>query len=237
MNDACTHQEPTVQQPDKLCVVCAEPIKAAALKCIRCGGYQDWRRYSDYVQPWVPYLVAIISAVVLAFFTYMSQIMHTPDSMLELSSPNVFNDDARFIVANAGDRPGVVEQAYISMTLRDPSGKSYYFQSVHAIPPEQVDIIKPGEQRSYAIRLTDRPLSTEFDADFSGLLKLLRQTDAQMFERTGACRFSIDVRNFRSDRKHIDSPIRCYDISAYVNNYLINIDKKNIRLEDKGKQP
>jgi hypothetical protein len=159
MNDACTNHEPAVQQPDKLCIVCAEPIKGAALKCIKCGAYQDWRRYSDYVQPWVPYLFAIISAVVAAFFTYMSQIMHTPDSMLELSSPYVLNDDAKFIVANAGDRPGVVVQAYINMTLRDPSGKSYIFQSVHAIPPEQVDIIKPGEQRSYKLRLTDRPTS------------------------------------------------------------------------------
>lgn len=236
MNDTHTHQEPVAQQLDKLCVACAEPIKATALKCIRCGAYQDWRRYSEYVQPWVPYLVAIISAVAV-FFTYMSQIIHTPDSMLELSSPHVINDEARFIVANAGDRPGVVEQAYISMTLRNPSGKSYYFQSVHAIPPEQVDIIKPGEQRSYQLRLTDRPTSTEFDSDFSGLLKLLRQTDAQMFERTGACRFSIDVRNFRSGRKHIDSPIRCIDLAAYVNNYLVDMDKKNVLQEGKGRQP
>jgi hypothetical protein len=165
----------------------------------------------------------------------MTQIMHKPDSMLELSSPHVFNDEARFIVANAGDRPGVVEQVYISITLRDQSGKSYSFQSLHAIPPEQVDIIKPGEQRSYQLRLTDRPISAEFDSDFSGLLKLIRQADAQMFERTGACRFSIDVRNFRSDRKHIDSPIRCHDLAAYVNNYLFNMDKKNLLLEGKGR--
>lgn len=142
-----------------------------------------------------------------------------------------------FIVANAGDRPGVVEQAYISMTLRDQRGKSYYFQSIHAIPPEQVDIIKPGEQRLYKLLLTDRPISVAYDSDVSGLLKLLRQTDTQMLERNGACRFSIDVRNFRSDWKHIDSPIRCHDISAYVNNYLFNMDKKNIRIDSKGKQP
>jgi hypothetical protein len=236
MNDECTHQEPTVQQPDKLCIVCAEPIKAAALKCIRCGAYQDWRRYSDYVQPWVPYLVALISAVVAALFTYMPQIIHVPDSVLELSSPHVFNDDARFIVANAGDRPGVVMQTYINMMLRDPSGKSYSFQSVHRIPPEQVDIIKPGEQRSYKIRLTDRPISTEYDSDFSGLLKLLHQFDTQI-ERNGACSFSIDVRNFHSGWKHIDRPIQCYDITAYVNNYLYDMDKKNIRVDGKGKQP
>lgn len=39
-------------------------------------------------------------------------------SILELSSPHVFNDEARFIVANAGDRPGVVEQVSVSFRSR-----------------------------------------------------------------------------------------------------------------------
>ena len=231
MNDSSIHQEPAVQQFDKPCVVCAEPIKTTASKCIKCGAYQDWRRYLEYFQPWVPWLVAAMSAT-LAVFTYVSHIAHTPDSVLELSSPHVFNNEARFIVVNAGDRPGVVEQVSVRLRLSDTSGNSYYFQSEHAIPPEQVDIIKPGEQRPYKISLTEHPIAVEYTPPEAGFVKLFRQENEkmfkQMFQREGACRFSIVVRNFRSDRKVIDSPIRCYDLSAYVNNYLVNMDKKNV---------
>ncbi len=117
MNDSSIHQDPAIQQSDKPCVVCAEPIKITALKCIKCGAYQDWRRYLEYFQPWVPWVVTAMS-IALAVFTYVSQIVHTPDSILELSSPHVFNDEARFIVANAGDRPGVVEQVSVSYRSR-----------------------------------------------------------------------------------------------------------------------
>jgi len=95
MNNSSIHQETAARKSDKLCVVCAEPIKTAALKCIKCGAYQDWRRYLEYFQPWVPWVVTVMS-IALAVFTYVSQIVHTPDSILELSSPHVFNNEARF---------------------------------------------------------------------------------------------------------------------------------------------
>ena len=231
MSDPSAHPESTVQQPDKPCVVCSEPIKAAAKKCIKCGAYQDWRRHLELTLPWVPWVVALSTAA-FAILNYGSRFMHVPDSNIELSSPYIFNDEARFIVANAGDRPGVVEQVSVRFLSKDAAGRSYYFQSTHAIPPEQTDIIKPGEQLQYILLLTERPIGVEFDSDVPGFLKLLRQMNTQMFERNGECRFSVVARNFHSERKHIDTPIRCYDLAPYINNYLFRVEKN--RLQDKS---
>jgi hypothetical protein len=238
MSDSSPHREPAVQQPDKPCVVCAESIKAAAKKCIRCGAYQDWRRHLEHTQPWVPWLVAVVTTT-FAIFAYVSQIVHVPDSKLELSSPHVDLDldEARFIVANAGDRPGVIDHVGVSIFFKEASGESHHFQSQHAIPPEQIDIIKPGEQRSYQLPLakTRSPWGIVFSANVPRFLELLHQSDVQGFDRTADCQFSITVRNFRSRRETIDNHIPCHDLVPYVTDYLKG--KPNMEWRSKGTQP
>lgn len=220
----------------KPCVVCAESIQAAAKKCIKCGAYQDWRRHLEHTQPWVLWLVAVLTAV-FAAITSVSKFVHTPDSNLELSSPSVFNEEAKFIVFNAGDRPGVLEKVVVRLSINDASGQWLSFQSEHAISPGQTDIIKPGEQRSYQFLLTDRIIGVELSSDNPGFRRRLHEVHGRILEERGACSFSIVVRNFRSHRNWIDRPIRCYELVAYVNNYLVRIDKEMDLQRKKGAQP
>ncbi|MCX7306874.1 MAG: hypothetical protein NTZ72_02550 [Afipia sp.] len=50
----------------KPCVACASKIPASAIKCVKCGSYQNYRRYFEFGNTTIALLIALISVVSLA---------------------------------------------------------------------------------------------------------------------------------------------------------------------------
>jgi ribosomal protein L40E len=52
--------------PRKSCKVCASEVPFAAIKCIKCNSYQDFRRYFEFSNSTIALLIALISVISLA---------------------------------------------------------------------------------------------------------------------------------------------------------------------------
>lgn len=57
---------------EKLCVECSLEIPSAAIKCHKCGAYQNWRRHLNFWQSSIAILLAFI-AVITGFYTFSTQ--------------------------------------------------------------------------------------------------------------------------------------------------------------------
>lgn len=55
-----------IKPPTKTCIVCANDIPTAAVKCTKCGSYQDFRRYFEFSNSTLALLIALISVIGLA---------------------------------------------------------------------------------------------------------------------------------------------------------------------------
>jgi len=59
-------EAPQAQNQTKNCKVCASEIPLAARKCIKCGSFQDFRRYFEFGNSTIALLIALISVISLA---------------------------------------------------------------------------------------------------------------------------------------------------------------------------
>jgi ribosomal protein L40E len=59
-------ETPEIQDQTKNCKVCASEIPLAASKCVKCGSYQNYRRYFEFGNSTIALLIALISVISLA---------------------------------------------------------------------------------------------------------------------------------------------------------------------------
>lgn len=52
--------------PTKTCKICASEIPVGAIKCVKCGSFQNYRRYFDFGNTTIALLIALISVIGLA---------------------------------------------------------------------------------------------------------------------------------------------------------------------------
>lgn len=90
----------------KRCITCAEEIPASAIKCNKCGSYQNWRRHIDFGQGALALLVALISVSTLAVDTGVRAINAALSNPLEpRMAAKVISlsiDEIKILVANNG---------------------------------------------------------------------------------------------------------------------------------------
>jgi ribosomal protein L40E len=63
---ASSDESHTPAELKKLCKVCASEMPFAAIKCIKCGSYQGFRRYFEFSNSSIALLIALISVIGLA---------------------------------------------------------------------------------------------------------------------------------------------------------------------------
>jgi hypothetical protein len=161
----------------KPCVVCQEPIRAHAKKCVHCGSYQDWRSNisMSLITSVLSLLVALVT-VLTAAVPVARDALTPHNSDLMFSFQGASTDPIRLIVlaTNRGVRPGTVHPASSLLTM---SGK--LSMPLGLAEPEPSDspptIIEPGESRlfSFHIWAGEAPGDTD-DSIYAGrcLLKI-----------------------------------------------------------------
>ncbi len=119
----------------KRCIVCAEPINAAAAKCVHCGAAQTIIRerlgISTNVLSMMVALVSVLGVVV----PLLIQSATPDDSELVFSLQYATDNELFVIVSNQGREPGTVATARLQ--LKD--GKSVQLRSSEFAPVEVVD--------------------------------------------------------------------------------------------------
>jgi hypothetical protein len=124
-----------IPQGTKRCIVCAEPINAAAVKCVHCGAAQTIIRerigISTNVLSMMVALVSVLGVVVPLLIQSA-----TPDNSNLIFSLQYATDNELFvIVSNQGREPGTVATA----RLQVKDGKSVQLRSSEFAPVEVVD--------------------------------------------------------------------------------------------------
>ena len=57
-------------ESQKICLDCLEPIPAKARKCLKCGSFQDWRRFTGQSATTLSLLIALITVSTFAYNTW-----------------------------------------------------------------------------------------------------------------------------------------------------------------------
>lgn len=98
--------------PVKACSTCGEQIPLSAIKCSKCGTFQDWRRHLGFSSTILALLTALLSVATVAG-PVLYDLLAEPDSALIGSFQRIEGGRALFLVSNAGSRPGTVERVLL----------------------------------------------------------------------------------------------------------------------------
>jgi hypothetical protein len=142
-------------EDSKPCVVCQEPIKRHATKCVHCGSYQDWRSnisfsLSTSVLSLLVALVTVLTAAVPVF----KEALTPKNSDLTFSFQGASTDPIRLIVlaTNRGVRPGTVHPATSLFTMSGKLSMTLGLaESEWESPPPT--IIEPGHSRLFNFQI------------------------------------------------------------------------------------
>jgi len=100
------------------CLVCREPIRIGAKKCIHCDSFLDWRRWLGISQTTLALLVALVS-VVAASGPRVAQLLSRDVSELTLNIRQVFGQRLELAASNHGNRNAQLLSAHLIATRRD----------------------------------------------------------------------------------------------------------------------
>src|SRR5262249_50643423 len=166
--------------PDsKPCVVCREPIRRSARKCIHCDSYQDWLRARLPVSTSVLSLLVALVTVSTAAVPVIEDAIKPRNSNLSFSFQGADDYSLAVIASNQGVRPGTVGQsAGLSMSgrLHVPLNRYISQQEETRIGSGVAVIIEPGT--SLLINFSGyRPEGKEDDAYSGPCLLRIKRTD------------------------------------------------------------
>lgn len=132
---------PKDRRATKICVMCAEDIKAAASKCSHCGSYQSWLgRISNWttVLSLLVALVAVGSAAVPIIKTAT-----TPaQASFVLSDPEINPGEVSFRASNVGGEGGIVDYAIVTIPQKS-AGQPYMYALEPKVRDHDIEIA-PG---------------------------------------------------------------------------------------------
>jgi hypothetical protein len=161
----------------KPCVVCQEPIKLRASKCIHCGSYQDWRSNISFsLSTSVLSLLVALITVLTAAVPVLKEGLTPKNSDLTFSFQGAPTDPMRLVVlaTNRGVRPGTVHPASSILTM---SGKlsmelALADEPVPSLSPPT--IIEPGKSRLFSFDIWPAGMTGETDESIYSGRCLLR---------------------------------------------------------------
>jgi hypothetical protein len=181
----------------KRCVVCAEPINAAAVKCVHCGGDQTVIRQRIGVSTNVLSMMVALVSVMGVVVPLLIQSATPDDSSLIFSLQYATDKELFVIVSNQGKEPGTVATAHL--LLKD--GKSVQLRSSEFAPVEVVDPKKSILLRFHKFVFEGKHVPPEFVFE--------APTDRP-------CLLSLDVTSFRGERSApvIERP--CGEFAPFV---------------------
>ncbi len=106
------------QESQKICPDCLEPIPAKARKCIKCGSFQDWRRFTGQSATTLSLLIALITVSTFAYNTWRLQ---NPITGIDIST-RIEQSVEILDVVNTGEVPINIKS--VRLALRpDPNAK------------------------------------------------------------------------------------------------------------------
>jgi hypothetical protein len=98
------------------CRVCREPLKAGATKCLACDSYQGWQRFLGFSSSILALAIALISVLQVALPVFINVARGAySDASLRLMKTD--GNLLRFVATNAGNRPAVVADGTIALTV------------------------------------------------------------------------------------------------------------------------
>ena len=98
-----------MSQPQTECDTCREPIRADALKCIKCDSYRDWRRFLPASASTLALVIALIS-VISSLGPGILRMIEGERSALTVSYVAPMNDGILLLASNPGTRPAIVHR-------------------------------------------------------------------------------------------------------------------------------
>jgi hypothetical protein len=188
----------------KRCIVCDETIARRARKCVRCGSYQDGRRYFDLVPAAAPWILSS-ALVLLNIYQFLAPSFHQPNSDIELSAPVFKANRVTFLAVNRGDRPGHLDEIIIVAKAphRDPSVSTL----IVALPDASAAILGPGEARNVSL-----DLATAAGFDPFVIETWDRRQDLQ---KAGQCELLMPVDGF-TGQQFATVPFDCFELANWL---------------------
>jgi hypothetical protein len=129
------------------CVVCREPIKLGARKCVHCDSPQGWMRYLGVSTTILALLIALISVSQSALPVFL-KIAEGEHTKLKLNLLSIGDTTATFLVTNSGTMPGRLGNVWIT---RDDRSKAWPDFKIAYLREET--LIRSGEMREVSLRL------------------------------------------------------------------------------------
>ena len=177
----------------KRCVVCAEPINLAAVRCVHCGAEQTAMRQRMGVSTNVLSMMVALVSVLGVVVPLLIQSATPDDSKLVFSLQYATDKELFVIVSNQGKEPGTVATAHLQVK----DGKSVQLRSSEFAPVEVVDPKKSILLRFHKFVFDGKHVPPEF-----------------AFEAPAdrLCTLSLDVTSFRGERTApvIERPCRAF---------------------------
>ncbi len=106
------------KESQKICPDCLEPIPTKARKCIKCGSFQDWRRFTGQSATTLSLLIALITVSTFAYNTWRVQ---NPITGIDISTRMEQSVEILDVV-NTGEVPIIIKS--VRLALRpDPNAR------------------------------------------------------------------------------------------------------------------
>jgi len=185
---------------ESVCLVCREPIKAGAQKCVQCGSVQGWQRHLGVTSSVLALLIALISvsqsAAPVLLHLYTGDRSHIALNLLKGDGHQL-----RFVVSNTGNRPGTI--AFGSIALK-ANGDDYSFP---LDGDSAVGLVQGGAMSEIKLDLDpsfDGQLASIAD-DVDGTAR--RAANEIVVHRPMPATVLVDTIEFNGDRRHLSWPI------------------------------
>lgn len=125
------------------CRVCREPIRAKAVKCIKCGSYQDWTRY---VLRWSTFLGSLFVLIQLwSIAGSLSTLAFTEKTArIDAAITSCSQDEVRVAYENSGSISGIVTAVDLSLRI-DGQKTTPDLDIRNSLAAEDV-LVSPGAQ-------------------------------------------------------------------------------------------
>ena len=145
----------------KACAACGEEISSAAVKCARCGSYQNWRRYVDISNTTISLLIALISVIGLVA-PVLQRISTGTQAILDEELQGIFGGSAYIFVTNSGTAPGSVQGLRLISEQVTDGMQDNRTLFTFAMQPQ---LIRPGDAKQLVIPI-DSPVWQMLDRIF-----------------------------------------------------------------------
>ena len=108
---------------ERLCVECASVINISAIKCAKCGSYQNWRRYLPFGES---SLAIVLSSIALAFTFFpdmkaplkeVRDIIYGTSFDVEASLVYLNNNNVSLLVRNDENTPAAINELICSINF------------------------------------------------------------------------------------------------------------------------